>query len=73
MAVTAWRVILVTLCLCAAILNAITSLPTAFKHRRRSDFKSADASGLRAGDLINVRDLTPCDRYSDDELEKPSL
>ncbi|HZY99424.1 MAG TPA: hypothetical protein VFE36_07610 [Candidatus Baltobacteraceae bacterium] len=82
MSVTAWRAILLTLCLGAAVLNATTLITDSIQASSALGFQvsrtadpavvrvdavdsggAASASGLRAGDLIKVRDLAPGDRY----------
>jgi len=82
MSVSSWRAVLLTLCLSAAVLNAITlvtdsiqaSSALGFQVSRTADSAvvrvdavdaggAAEASGLRSGDLINVRDLAPAQRY----------
>ena len=82
MSVTSWRAILLTLCLCAAVLNAVTLITDSIQSSSALGFQvsrtadpavvrvdgvdpggAADVSGVRAGDLINVRDLAPAERY----------
>jgi hypothetical protein len=82
MSVTAWRAILLTLCLCAAVLNAITLVTDSIQSSSALGFQvsrtadpavvrvdavdpggPAEVHGLRAGDLIDVRNLTPEKRF----------
>ena len=82
MSVSSWRAFLLTLCFCAAVLNAVTLVTDSIQSSSALGFQvsrtadpavvrvdgvdpggAADASGLRAGDLINVRDLAPAERY----------
>ncbi len=82
MSVSSWRAILLTLCFCATVLNAVTLVTDSIQSSSALGFQvsrtadpavvrvdgvdpggAAEASGVRAGDLINVRDLAPAERY----------
>jgi hypothetical protein len=82
MSVTAWRAILLSLCLGSAVINAISLLTGSIQASSAIGFQvsrtddpavvrvdavdaggPAEASGLRVGDLVRVRQLAPGERY----------
>jgi hypothetical protein len=79
MSVALWRTLLLTLCLGTAVINAISffsdgieaSSALGFQVSRTADPAvvrvdaggAGEASGLRVGDLIRVRDLSAGERY----------